>query len=600
MVNKNEYGDASIKTMTPLEGIRKRLGMYVGSSTNEAVHHIAKELISNAIDEYINGHGNEIIVEVNEKENWIRVRDFGRGVPHGKMDEVFTKTHSSGKIKGENNGAYIASGGLNGVGAKVATATGKLEISSFRNGTVASNWYHYEEQGKLVSVKTKGKNGTEAKWTPDNEVFTDSQISLSQVKELLEMLAYISEGLTFLLVDGDNETSISKNGIETFLTDNITEKNILSPIMKFKCGDSYLSVEGAMVWTRTKGLEQSFVNYIPTSEGGTHITSLKTVLTREMNKFLSSDLKGDEIRKGWSYIISVKTNEEPVFKSQQKTALNMPPLNATFSQLYKEQVERILAENKNFFESLEDIITKERQKEAAVSQVRQVLAKAKSKANPLPQKLKPALNKQGAELFLTEGNSASSSLIQYRNIYTQAIMSLRGKPINCKKADLDKVLKNQEIQDMIVSIGDFGENFDARKCAYDKIIILADQDSDGAHIQLLLLTFFYEFYPQLIRDGKLYTIQTPLYVIKNGTKVEYCFSEKEMEEKRKKLSSKAIISRNKGLGEIEPELLAEFALSDKRKLVQFQMEDEERVSELLEQFMGTDAEYRREFVGQEG
>lgn len=599
---KQNYNDNSIKTMTPLEGIRKRLGMYVGSNTNEAVHHIAKELISNAIDEYINGYGSKIIVEINEKDNWIRVRDFGRGIPHGKLDEVFTKTHSSGKIKGENNGAYVATGGLNGIGAKVATATGKLQVKSFRDGVLAQNWYHYEKIGKLETSKTKEKNGTEVIWTPDKNVFTDSQISFLEVEKLLEMLAYISQGLEFLCAHSEKEhvVTISKKGIEDFLTDNITEHNLLSPIMKFECGDSYLHIQGAMVWTKNKSIEQSFVNYIPTIEGGTHITSLKTVLTREMNKFLNTDLKGDEIRRGWSYIVSIKTSEEPVFKSQQKSALNMPPLNSRFSQLYKIEIERLLAENKNFFASLEEIIIKERKKEAAISQVREVLVKAKSKANPLPQKLKPALNKQGAELFITEGNSASSSLIQYRNIYNQAIMSLKGKPINCKKADLEKVLKNQEIQDLIISIGDFGENFNSKRCPYDKIILLADQDSDGSHIQLLLLTFFYEFYPQLIKEGKLYTIQTPLYVIKNGKNIKYIFSEKEMNFERQGLTSKDIVSRNKGLGEIEPELLAEFALSDKRKLVQFEMQDEEKVAELLEQFMGLDTEYRKEFVEQEG
>jgi len=590
-----KYNDDSIKVMSPLEGIRKRLGMYISGNDNDAVHHVVKELVSNSIDEFINGYGKIIEVEVNEDENWIRVRDYGRGIPHGKLDDVFTKTHSSGKIKGENTGAYAASGGLNGIGAKVAVATGNLEASSYRNKIVASNWYHYQKKGELKISQTTKKNGTEVRWKPDNNVFTDNQIKSNKVEELLVMLAYISTGLTFKLKNGEEKT-ISKQGIETYLTDHLSIEEMISPIIKFKTGDSFLSIEGAMVWTKGRSVESSFVNFIPTSDGGTHISSLKTVLTREFNKIFNSDLKGDELRRGWSYIISVKTSEEPMFKSQQKSALNMPELNSVFSKTYKEEVERILNEHKDFFQKLQETVEKERKKEAAVAQVRNTLAKTKSKTNPIPDKLKPCLGDRG-ELFITEGISASGSLISQRDVYKSAIMSLKGKPINTRKHDISKVLKNTEIQDLIIALGGFGDDFNIGRMKYDKIFILADADPDGSHIDLLLINFFFQFYPEIIRQGKLYSIKTPLYIItdKKG-KREYIFTHEEMDKKRKQIPQTSNVSYAKGLGELEPEILGELAFGKNRKLIQFQAEDEEALESLLDKFMGEDAAERREYV----
>lgn len=589
-----KYTDKSIKTMRPLEAIRRRLGMYISGNDNEAVHHVIKEIISNSIDEYINGFGNTIEVTINEKENYAIVKDYGRGIPQEKLDDVWTKVHTSGKLKGENEGAYVAAGGLNGIGGKVATATGKVEVNTIRDSVKASNWYHYEEKGILQKEKTTQQNGTIVKWTPDNDVFTDKQISFKEVEKLLINLSYIASGLTFILNNGNVKT-IKADGIEFFLKDNLG-KNIYSPILQFDCGDSFLHVEVAMAWSKGANVESSFVNFIPTFEGGTHVSALKTVLTRELNKFLDSNLKGTEIRQDWNYIISVKTTEEPTFKGQQKSALNMPELNKRFHQLYKEELDILFVKEQKFFEKMKEIIYKAREKEKAVAQVRQVLTKASNKINPLPNKLKPALNKKGAELFITEGNSASSSLITYRNIYNQAIMSLRGKPINVKKAKLEKALENQEIQDLIIAMGGFGEDYNSKKCPYDKIFLLADADSDGSHIQNLLITFFFEFYRSLIKENKIYTILTPLYSIKRGTKIEYVFTESEMQQKRKTLPNTAIVSRNKGLGELEPEILARFALSEQRQIIPLTMEDEEKTEQLLEDFMGRDATERREFV----
>lgn len=594
---KHTYNANAIQTLAPLEAVRKRLGMYAGSADNQAVHHAIKEAISNSIDEFLAGWGKIIEINIEDKTNTIHIRDYGRGVPPEKMDDTFTKMHTSGKFTKEG-AAYGATGGTNGAGAKILTATGTLLVSVFRDGVEYKNTYRHDSIGTVVKTKTKKKDGTLITWTPDEGVFSDDNtIYFSKVVDLVEDLSYPTPGLTFKISkNGKLEKTILSNHINDFIEDHVGEDKLLSPIMNISIGDNYLMVEAALAWTKGSGIEQSYLNLIPTKDGGTHVTALKTVLTRELNKFFKSDLKGDEIRRGLAFILSVKTIEDPVFKGQNKDALNMPMINAPLSALLKGQIENLLAQNKEFFEDLHKVILQARKKEESLNQVRNVLAKARTKANPLPNKLKPALSTKGAELFITEGLSASGSLISHRDVYKHAIMSLRGKPINVLKHDIDKVLKNAEIQDLIIALGGFGDNYNSSKCAYDKIIIAADADSDGAHINLLLITFFFQFYPQLIREGKIYTVQTPLYIIKTNNKTEYLFTEKEMSARQKTLPKNATISRLKGLGELNPKVLAEFSFSDKRNLYQYTMEDEAMVRQLLENFMGVDGAERREFV----
>ena len=593
----NSYTDDNILIYTPLEGIRKKLGMYVGSTGSDAANHVIKEIISNAIDEYLAGYGREIVVELLDN-NSVRIADKGRGIPLGSIVDVATKPHSSGKFKEEGKAAYGASGGLNGIGLKIATATGTVSIKVVRDGKIYTNSFSYLEgtgTEKIVATKEK-QTGTEVTWKPDDTAFSDNTLSLTGIRELLTDLSYLTPGLTFKLVHKGKTESISAKSIAEFITDTVPPKQIVSPVMTFSIGDSFLHVEGALAWTKNVQLEKSYVNLIPTDDGGTHCTALKTVLTREMNKFLNSDLKGTEIRNGLVFILSVKVDEEPVFKGQSKDSLNMPTINAPLSQLLKKEVEVLLSSHKKFFEDLLASVMQARKKLESSDQIRDVLTKARSKANPIPNKLKPALNTKGAELFITEGLSASGSLIQTRDVYKHAIMSLKGKPINFKKHDMTKVLKNEEIQDLIIAMGGFGETFTADKCAYDKIVIATDADADGSHIRLLLISFFFEFYPQLIRDGKIYAVETPLYIIKKGQTLQYVFTESEMEKVLKTLPKSATYSRLKGLGELNQDVLAEFAFSPKRRLVQYRMTDEDMVEQLLENFMGVDGDERREFV----
>lgn len=590
------YNEKSIETLEPLEAIRLKLGMYVGSADNQAVHHIIKEIISNSIDEFLAGYGKKIVIKIKEN-NSIEIRDYGRGIPLEKVEDVFTKTHTSGKFKKDGEAAYGASGGLNGIGAKTATATGTVKVESMvaKEGSVVGVYTYNSKSTNIDRSQHPVRPGTRVTWTPDGGVFEDNTIDFEKVYDLVQTLSYATPGLRFEIAYGGEEYVIESKGIEDFLNDNLEKEKFFSPLMKFKASDDTLSVEGAMVWTKERPVELSLVNLIPTSDHGTHVTALKTTLTREINKLLGTDLKGDEIRSGWSFALSVKTLDEPVFKGQSKDTLNMPTINAPLSAMLRESFVDLLKEHKDFFEKLSTIVAKMREKEEAVAQVRDIVTRSKSKSNPIPKKLKMALNKSGAELFLTEGDSASGSLIQTRDPKKHAIMSLRGKPINVMKHELTKVLKNQEIQDMIIALGGFGEDFKASKLAYDKIVIASDADSDGAHIQNLLLGFLYSFYPQLIEAGKVYIVKTPLYMIKRGTKVHYVFSESEMNDFQTQKSD--IISRLKGLGEIDKSYMAGFMFNEKtRVLEQVEMGDKDRTLEILEQILGDDPMDRKEIL----
>ena len=300
------------------------------------------------------------------------------------------------------------------------------------------------------------------------------------------MLSYATPGLEFKLRGNAESHNIISEGVSDFFKDYLDGEKMFSPVMEFSNSNETMSVEGAMVWTKERPVELSLVNLIPTSDHGTHVTALRSTLTREVNKLLGSDLKGDEIRSGWSFIISVKTLDEPVFKGQSKDTLNMPTINAPLSALLRESFVDMMQIHKDFFLKLETIVAKMREKEEAVAQVREVLTKTRSKGNPIPKKLKMALNKSGVELFITEGDSASGTLIQTRDPKRHAIMSLRGKPINVMKHDITKVLKNQEIEDMIIAFGGFGEDFKPARLAYDKIIIASDADRQRCPKMLFL------------------------------------------------------------------------------------------------------------------
>ena len=593
-----KYNEDSIHVLSPLEGIRTRLSMYIGGNDNKALHHVVKEIISNSIDEHLSGHGDKIYITVNEKENWVEVSDEGRGIPHGSIEQVFTKLHSSAKIKAKNGESYGSVGGLNGVGLKTSTASGKVEVQSRRGGKCYKQNFHYEQKTAAQTAPTKQPDGTTIRYTPDQGVFTDNQIRYSVVEELLMEMSYLLPKIEFHLTNGKTKV-IQGKPIEQFIEDNYS--NIVSPIITIEESNDLFRIKLSMAWV--KGNDErytSFVNMIPNEDGGSHITAFKTTMTRLYNKKFDGDLTGGELRSGLRAIVSLQMEEEPVFKGQDKSALNMNSINTHLNELYRDGLEQAFGQHEKFLSQIKEIVEKQRKKEKAMEKVREMLMEAKAgnkTTNAALGKLKPALNKKDAELIILEGDSAAGSAISERNIYTQAIMPLKGKIINSIKNDLDRVLSNEEVKDIIKTLGGFGEEFKAHRCPYSKIIFCLDSDSDGSHIQILLLGFFMKFYPELVKAGMLYNARTPLFIIKNGTKKEYIYTESEMNKRKKTLSKSALVSRVKGIGELNPQMLAESVLNpDTRTLQQITMADQDATWQKIEDYLGLDGAVRREIA----
>lgn len=595
---QREYNENSIKVLSPLEGVRQKISMYAGEKSNNSYIHAVKELINNSLDEYLSGYGKKIVVELDTKTNTISVLDEGRGIPFGSIIPAFTQPHSSGKFEKAENTAYQTAGGLNGVGSLLSVALSKqVDVYSYRNGEQCHVRFNFLKHSEPEITKVKHPNGTKVVFTPESGIgIDDATLYPEKIRALVQDLSYPVVDVVFeLIIDGKKEVYQSKS-ISHFLEEHVKPEDILTPIFTFKAEQDGVAIEGALVWALGENYEKSFVNLIPTKNGGTHITAMKTAITRVINKELGLDLKGDDIRKYLSYILSIKTTQDAIFSGQSKDILAMPELNAPISQLLSPQIAIMVNSNKKFFMDLAASIEKQRQREVSIAQIKEVIAKSKTKANPIPTKLKPALNSSNAELFICEGDSAAGGLIPQRDVYKHAIMALKGKPINVLKHPLDKVLNNEEIKDLIITMGGFGEDYNPNKCNYDKIIIMTDSDADGSHIRLLLLSFFFQFYPQLIRDGRIYIVETPLYIIKKGKETQYVFTETEMAKVIPTLPKNAIYTRMKGLGELDPKILAEFAFSENRKLKQYKMADEAMVNQLLQNFMGVDGEQRREFV----
>lgn len=595
-----EYNADSIQVLEGLEAVRKKLPMYAGGRDSRTIIHIIKEMISNSIDEALAGFGDTIDIILNTEKNEIRVRDYARGCPQERLDEIATKTHSSGKFQREG-GSYSSSGGMNGQGLKLSTATGTLQLHSYRNGKEVFNTYRYNSLGKKETKPIgKNKQGTLVVWTPDNDVFTDSnKINPAWLKEMIVELSYPCSNITFnLSIDGTQEKIKSKN-LAAFLTDNIESKTFLSPVMSFQENKSDLAIDCAFVWTKNNNAERSYVNLINTNLGGTHVSAFKTALTREFNKFFQGEVKGEELRRGLSLIISIKMVEEPIFTSQIKENLNHPSINAPLSQMISPHLNNIFLQYKDFFKDLEKIIEKERKKAEAMATVREIIKNKDSKAakKELSDKYYPALGTK-PELFLVEGNSAGGSIMSVRNVNTHALFALRGKVINCLKNPLDKVLKNKEIQTLIQLFGDYN-TFKVDKFPFDKLLIATDADEDGKSIQLLILTFLYVFYPSLLTNNKVFLVETPLYIANMKSKTPlYLFSEQEMERARKsgKISSDNV-SRLKGLAENTPDTMRKFAIDpNTRRLMPLHTDNLEEFGQLLEVFMGEDVEPRREFI----
>jgi len=620
-----KYDESSIKILEGLEAVRKRPGMYIGSTDKRGLHHLIWEIVDNGIDEVINGFGNRIKI-VLHPDNSVSVEDEGRGVPVGAHtsgmstpEVIYTVLHAGGKFE---SGGYKVSGGLHGVGASVVNALSKwLEVTIKRDGY--EYFISFKDGGKLDKKLTKGdktsKTGTKVRFLPDPEIFPVTNFSFSTICERMQECAFLLTGLTIEiedLRDGRKESYHYDHGLKSFVEYANEDKKPLHSVVAFEGMKENINVEIAFQYTEAYSENIiSFVNNVKTNDGGTHEVGFKTALTRVFNEYARSNgylkakdknLEGTDTREGLTAIISLQIPENLLqFEGQTKGKLGTPIARNVVESIVGEKLQFFLEENKAIATLIMNKMVKSKLAREAARKARDEArnGKAKNKIEKnLSGKLAPAQsrNPKVNELFLVEGDSAGGSAKGGRNRKFQAILPLRGKVINTAKASMEEILKNEEINTMIHTIGaGVGSDFEVKDSNYDKVIIMTDADVDGAHIQILLLTFFYYYMRGLIEEGKLYIAMPPLYKIESGKRRAYAYTDPELEELKKEFGSKYSIQRYKGLGEMNADQLWETTMDpEARSLIRVNITDallaEKRVSVL----MGDKVEPRKEWINE--
>ena len=624
--SKENYGGDQIQILEGLEAVRKRPGMYIGSTSSRGLHHLVYEIVDNSVDEALAGFCNTIDVQINS-DNSITVKDNGRGIPvqintktgRPAVEVVFTVLHAGGKFGG---GAYKVSGGLHGVGASVVNALSTwLEVKVYNGGNI---YFQRYERGKIMNdLKVIGQcdpevTGTEVTFLPDPEIFEDTVYDYNILKTRLRETAFLTKGIKIILRD-DREEKIEKTfhyegGIKEFVTYLNKGKTPLYDSVIY-CEGTHNDVYVEVSLQHNDGYTEnvySFVNNIVTPEGGTHLEGFRRALTKTFNDYARSkkllkdteqNLSGEDIREGLTAIISVKIGE-PQFEGQTKQKLGNSEARAAVENTVSEQLTYFLEQNPSVARTIcEKSILAQRAREAA-RKARDLTRKTKSalEDNGLPGKLADCSDKNPAncEIYIVEGDSAGGSAKTARDRATQAILPLRGKILNVEKARIDRVLGNEEIKAMITAFGTgIYDDFDISKLRYHKIIIMTDADVDGAHIATLLLTFIYRFMPDLIKQGYVYLATPPLYkVVPKKGEGEYLYDDKALEKYRKTHQGTSFtLQRYKGLGEMDAEQLWETTLNpETRILKQVEIEDARMASEVTEMLMGNDVAPRRQFI----
>ena len=627
MVNENNYDSSSIQVLEGLEAVRKRPGMYIGTTSERGLHHLVWEIVDNSIDEALAGYCDDIEVIIS-KENSITVKDVGRGVPVGihpktgksTVETIFTVLHAGGKFGG---GGYKVSGGLHGVGASVVNALSEwLEVRVYKDGNVYFqrfvNGGHPEGDLKIIDTCAKDRTGTTVSFKPDPDIFTETTIfNYETLQQRLRELAFLNKGLRIILMDErqDNKRDefLYEGGIREYVEMlNKNKSPIHDTIIDVTGKDNDISLEVALQYNQSYTSNiYSFVNNITTPEGGTHEEGVRRALTRVLNKYATSSgmlkanddpLSGDDVREGLTMIISCK-HPNPQFEGQTKTKLGNAEVRSIADKIFSESLERFLMENPAQAKVIvEKAMTAARARVAAKRARELTRRKGDLDVTNFYGKLSDCKSKDAtiSEIFLVEGDSAGGSALKGRDSMTQAILPLRGKILNVEKARLDKALANEEIRTIITAFGTgIGEDFDLSKLRYHKIIIMTDADVDGSHIRVLLLTLFYRFFRPIVEAGHVYAAQPPLYVIKHGKNIKYVLDEKERDEYLATLSpnTKYDIMRMKGLGEMDAEELNETTMDiHKRTLRQITVEDAVRADEVFSKLMGEEVEPRREFI----
>jgi len=622
-----EYGADQIQILEGLEAVRKRPGMYIGSTSSRGLHHLVYEIVDNAVDEALAGYCDTIQVTIN-KDNSVTVIDNGRGIPVGinhkagipAVEVVFTILHAGGKFGG---GGYKVSGGLHGVGASVVNALSThLEVTIYHEGKIYRQRY---ERGKVVyKLKVIGecdpkKTGTTVTFLPDSEIFEETIFDFNVLKQRLREMAFLTKNIKIVLRDDRPEEPIEKTfhyegGIKEFVTYLNKGKTPLYPDIIYCEGmKDNIYVEVAMQHNDgyTEG-SYSFVNNITTPEGGTHLTGFKNALTKTFNSYArlnklikdTETLSGDDIREGLTVIVSIKI-EDPQFEGQTKQKLGNSEARGAVDNIVSEQLMIYLEQHPQVAKMiLEKSIMAQRAREAARKARDLTRRKSALEGMSLPGKLADCSDKdpKNCEIYIVEGDSAGGSAKTARSRATQAILPLRGKILNVEKARLDRIYANAEIKAMITAFGTgIHEDFDISKLRYDKIIIMTDADVDGAHISTLLLTFLYRFMPDLIKEGHVYLAQPPLYKLEKNKKVWYAYSDEQLAailgEVGRDQNNK--IQRYKGLGEMDAEQLWETTMDPEKRVLRRVVMDNENSSELDVTFttlMGDQVEPRREFI----
>ncbi|MEG0978195.1 MAG: DNA topoisomerase (ATP-hydrolyzing) subunit B [Bacilli bacterium] len=623
-----KYDSSSIQVLEGLEAVRKRPGMYIGTTSEKGLHHLVWEIVDNGIDEALAGYATHIEVII-EQNNIITVKDNGRGIPveiHPKtgkstLETVLTVLHAGGKFGGV--GGYKVSGGLHGVGASVVNALSEwLEVRVYKAGNVYYqkfvNGGHVDKPLTIIDKCDNEKTGTSVTFKPDPEIFTETTIfDYETLRVRLRELAFLNRNLTITLYDErqDNkkETFFYEGGISEYVKMLNKNKQPIHPTIIDVIGkEQDIILEVAMQYNETYNAGiYSFVNNITTPEGGTHEEGVRRALTRILNKYAlntgalkanDETLTGEDVREGLTMIISIR-HPNPQFDGQTKTKLGNSEVRAIADKIFSETFERFLMENPDEAKIILDkAMTASRARIAAKRARELTRRKTALEVSSLPGKLSDCSSKDASEceIFIVEGNSAGGSAIGGRNSKIQAILPLKGKIINVEKARLDRVLGNDEIRSLITALGTgIGEEFNIEKLRYHKIIIMTDADVDGAHIATLLLTFFYHFFRPLIENGYVYIAQPPLFKVAIGKTAHYVLDEKELEEYLKTIpeNAKKEISRNKGLGEMDPEELCDTTMNPEfRTLLRVNIEDAIYADETFQILMGEDVEPRKKFI----
>ncbi|GAA3790745.1 DNA topoisomerase IV subunit B [Corallibacter vietnamensis] len=604
MSEQSNYTEDNIRSLDWKEHIRMRPGMYIGklgdgSSPDDGIYILLKEVLDNSIDEYVMGAGKTI--EISIQGNKVIVRDYGRGIPLGKVVDVVSKMNTGGKY---DSRAFKKSVGLNGVGTKAVNALSNyFRVESTRDGKSASAEF---EKGNLTNQEqldeTSRRKGTKVSFVPDETIFKNYKYRNEYVEKMLKNYVYLNPGLTIVF---NGEKYYSENGLKDLLAENINDSDLAYPIIHLKGDD----IEVALTHSKTQYSEQyhSFVNGQNTTQGGTHLAAFREALVKTLREFYGKNYDASDIRKSVVSAISIKVME-PVFESQTKTKLgstdmggDLPTVRTYVNDFIKTYLDNYLHKNPNAAESIQRKILQAERERKELSGIRKLAKDRAKKASLHNKKLRDCRihfgdtkNERNLEttLFITEGDSASGSITKSRDVNTQAVFSLKGKPLNCYGLSKKIVYENEEFNLLQAALNIEESLEDLR---YNNIVIATDADVDGMHIRLLLITFFLQFFPEVIKEGHLYILQTPLFRVRNKKKTIYCYSEEERRNAIEELKPKPEITRFKGLGEISPDEFVHFIGEDIR-LDPVMLDKDMSIEELLSFYMGKNTPKRQEFI----